>query len=158
MNPQAQRLTRHVAPHGLRRFRSIRNHERPLCVRNARSSIAATLTLCPLLRSFSVRSWCRNAADSGAGAATEREVRSFVGLHATCGPRNTVVAATCADGTVPLWSVQGTSVERIDTIPSSALGSRATSVAWMSGGLSIVVGCTDGSASKWDLRNTQVSR
>jgi hypothetical protein len=68
----------------------------------------------------------------------------------------TVVAATSTDGTVPLWSVRGNSVEPISKISVRALGRRATSAAWTADGNTVVVGCVDGTVSKWDLRNTQV--
>lgn len=81
----------------------------------------------------------------------------FTGLKSAAYGGATVIAATSIDGAIPIWSVRGNSVEPINKLTVAALGRRATAVSWAPDGTSAVVGCIDGTVSKWDLRQMQVS-
>eukprot|EP00035_Acanthoeca_spectabilis_P039098 m.58943 g.58943 ORF g.58943 m.58943 type:complete len:433 (+) comp9437_c0_seq1:203-1501(+) len=80
----------------------------------------------------------------------------FTGLKSAAYGGATVIAATSIDGAIPIWSVRGNSVEPINKLTVAALGRRATAVSWAPDGTSAVVGCIDGTVSKWDLRQMQV--
>jgi len=94
----------------------------------------------------------RHSAESGSDTGLRSPFSELCTAQET---GSTLVAATCTDGSVPLWTVRGQSIEPLHQIDAATLGCRASSVTWSRDGTSAIIGCMNGTVSKWDLRNMQ---